>query len=156
MSMKKTPGIGTALLTGGNGNLGRLVADRLLGAGIKVVKFDLPDTAPDATRNGEEIITGDIRDIGLIEQILQQHQPDVVYHFASLLSGSSEADLEVAWDINANASFQLMRLAVKHRVGTLFFPSTGASYCRALSDPLREGSEQWPETLHGASRVGGG
>ena len=153
MSMKKTPGIGTALLTGGNGNLGRLVADRLLGAGIKVVKFDLPDTAPDATRNGEEIITGDIRDIGLIEQILQQHQPDVVYHFASLLSGSSEADLEVAWDINANASFQLMRLAVKHRVGTLFFPSTGASYGRDLSDPLPEESEQWPETMYGASKV---
>ena len=40
----------TALLTGGNGNLGRLVADRLLDAGFKVVSFDLPGTEPDATR----------------------------------------------------------------------------------------------------------
>ena len=151
--MKKTAGIQTALLTGGNGNLGRLVADQLLGAGIKVVKFDLPDTAPDVPRDGEEIIAGDIRDSRLIERILQQHQPDIVYHFASLLSGSSEADLEAAWEINANASFHLLRLAVKHRVGTLFFASTGASYGRGLNDPLPEESEQWPETMYGASKV---
>lgn len=151
--MKKTPGMDTALLTGGNGNLGRLVADRLLEAGIEVVNFDLPDTAPGATRDGETIVTGDIRDIGLIERILRRHRPDIVYHFASLLSGSSEADLEAAWEINANASFHLMRLAVKHRVGALFFPSTGASYGRDLSDPLPEDSEQWPETMYGASKV---
>lgn len=142
-----------ALLTGGNGNLGRLVADRLLAVGIKVVKFDLPGTEPDATRENEVIITGDMRDAGLLERILEQHQPDIVYHFASLLSGSSEADLEVAWEINATASFQLMRLAAKHQVPRLFFASTAATYGPNAGDPLPEDSEQWPETMYGASKV---
>jgi len=143
----------TALLTGGNGNLGQLVADLLLDARFKVVRLDLPGTEPDATRQGEEIITGDIRDVALIEQILEQHQPDIIYHLASLLSGSSEAHLETAWEINAGASFQLLRLAIKHRVGSLFFASTGASYGPDPGDPLAEDSEQWPENLYGATKV---
>jgi len=38
--------IKTALLTGGNGNLGRLVAHKLLERGVKVIKFDIPGTEP--------------------------------------------------------------------------------------------------------------
>lgn len=151
--MNGTAKMNTALLTGGNGNLGRLVADRLLDAGVKVVKFDLPGTAPDAPRRGEDIVAGDIRDVGLIERTLEQYQPDMVYHLASLLSGSSEADPEAAWEINAGASFHLMRLAVKHGVGSLFFASTGASYGGGLGDPLPEDAEQWPENLYGATKV---
>ena len=149
----KTANITTALLTGGNGNLGRLVADRLRESGIRVVKFDLPGTEPATVCDGETIITGDLRDNALIEQILTQHSPDAIYHFASLLSGSSEADLEVAWDINASASFQLIRLGVKHQVKMLFFPSTGASYGQHMGDPLPEASEQWPENMYGACKV---
>jgi threonine 3-dehydrogenase len=142
-----------ALLTGGNGNLGRHVANHLLDAGIEVVKFDLPGTEPDAVRPGETIITGDIRDSGLVENMLRQHKPDAVYHLASLLSGSSEDDLAAAWQINATASFDLMRLAVEFEVERLFFASTGASYGPGLGDPLPEHAEQWPENLYGATKV---
>ena len=142
-----------ALLTGGNGNLGRHVADRLLDAGIEVVKFDLLGTEPETTHSGEEIVTGDIRDSGLVENILRQHKPDAVYHLASLLSGSSEDDLATAWGINATASFDLMRLAMENDVRTLFFASTGASYGPGLDDPLPEDAEQWPETMYGATKV---
>ena len=151
--MGKPPEIETALLTGGNGNLGRLVADRLLAAGIRVVRFDLPGTGSGAARTGEEIVAGDIRDLDSIEGLLAQYRPDLVYHFASLLSGSSETDLETAWDVNASASFHLMRLAVKHRVGTLFFASTAATYGPDLDDPAPANSAQWPETMYGATKV---
>ncbi len=142
-----------ALLTGGNGNLGRHVADRLLDAGVPVVKFDLPGTEPDAARPGEVIVTGDIRDSGLVADILRQHKPDVIYHLASLLSGGSEDDLAAAWQINATASFDLMRLAMEFEVERLFFASTGASYGPGLGDPLPEDAEQWPENLYGATKV---
>jgi len=143
----------TALLTGGHGNLARLVASELLDAGTQVIKFDLAGTEPAATRQGEIAISGDMRDTALLESILRQHKPDVVYHFASLLSGSSETDLEAAWDINASASFQLLRLAVKHDVGSVFFASTAASYGGPLADPMPEETEQWPENLYGATKV---
>ncbi len=151
--MTGNPGYKTALLTGGNGNLGRHVADRLRASGIRTIKFDLPGTEPEKLEEGEDIITGDIRDRDLIEGIVAEHKPDIIYHLASLLSGSSEADLEIAWDINANASFNVLNLALKHQVKTVFFPSTIATYGTGLTDPLEEAAEQWPENMYGATKV---
>ena len=142
-----------ALITGGNGNLGRLVAARLLNDGISVIKFDIPGTEPDSTHELEKVITGDIRDTELVESIFTEHKPDAVYHLASLLSGSSEADHLAAWEINATASFHLLQLAVKHSVGTFFFAGTNASYGGILEDPLPENAEQWPENIYGATKV---
>ena len=143
----------TALLTGGNGNLGRLVADKLLDMDMRVVKFDVPGTEPATVRDNEEIVTGDIRDVAHMEELLRQYRPDIAYHFASLLSGSSEADPEAAWDINATGSFHLLRLAVKLRIDRFFFASTSASYGGALVDPFPENAEQWPENLYGATKT---
>ena len=151
--MNKSSGVGTAMLTGGNGNLARLVADQLLARGTEVVKFDVAGTEPAVTRERETIVSGDIRDTAQLESLIEQVQPDIIYHFASLLSGSSEVDLEVAWDINAGASFQLLRLAVKHDVGQVFFASTAASYGGELADPMPEDTEQWPENFYGATKV---
>jgi len=53
--------IKTALLTGGNGNLGRLVAAQLLERGVRVIKFDIPGTEPDKTHENETIVIGDMR-----------------------------------------------------------------------------------------------
>jgi len=42
----------TVLITGGNGNLGRLVAERLQQGAARVVKFDIPGTEPAQTAKG--------------------------------------------------------------------------------------------------------
>ena len=89
----------TALLTGGNGNLGRLVADRLRARGVAVIKFDLPGTEKPEER--DQVILGDIRDADAVDKIIADHKPDTIYHLASLLSGSSEVDLAASWAINA-------------------------------------------------------
>ncbi|MBX2823358.1 MAG: NAD-dependent epimerase/dehydratase family protein [Gammaproteobacteria bacterium] len=142
-----------ALITGGNGNLGRLVADQLLAKNIEVVKFDIPGTEPEETQNGETIIIGDIRDKDQLRDILNTHQPDTVYHLASLLSGSSEADLDAAWEINASASYHLLRLAQEFKVRTFFFASTIATFGNDLADPMPEDTQQWPENIYGATKV---
>ncbi len=145
--------IKTALITGGNGNLGRLVAKRLLADGVRVIKFDIPGTVSENTESNETVVMGDMRDDAQLESILIQHQPDTIYHLASLLSGSSEADHEAAWAINASASFKLLELAVKYKVRTFFFAGTTASYGGALQDPLPETTEQWPENIYGVTKV---
>jgi len=91
------------LITGGNGNLGRLTAEQLLDLGIEVVKFDIPGTEPLTTRDGETVVTGDIRDQALVRSLFERFQPDAVVHFASLLSGSSAADPSAAWEIRPHA-----------------------------------------------------
>ena len=142
-----------AFITGGNGNLGRLVADQLLAKGIEVVKFDIPGTEPDEVQTGETIVIGDIRDQTLLRDIMQKHRPDTVYHLASLLSGSSEADPAAAWEINATASFHLMQLAQEFDVNTFFFASTIATFGSDLDDPLPEATQQWPANIYGATKV---
>jgi len=144
---------GNVLITGGNGNLGRLVADQLLQRGQRVVKFDLPGTEPDQERENELVIAGDMRDSDKLEEIMSMYKPDTVYHLASLLSGSSENDLCAAWDINASASFKLMNLALKTGVNKFFFASTIATYGTVDRDPMPEDYEQWPQNMYGATKV---
>lgn len=142
-----------ALITGGNGNIGRLLAERLVAKNIEVIRFDLPGSAPEKHHALETIITGDIRDSVLLEDIFNTHKPDSVFHLASLLSGSSEADLEAAWEINATASFNLLQLSSSHKVGMFFFASTFASYGQEMPSPMLEDQQQWPENIYGVTKV---
>lgn len=142
-----------ALITGGNGNLGRLIARELMDRGVSVVKFDIPGTEPDETGDNETIIIGDIRDKAALHAVFETHQPDAVIHLASLLSGSSAADPNAAWEINATASFELLTLATTFQVKQFFFASTMATYGTNVPDPLPEDTPQWPSNLYGATKV---
>ena len=141
------------LITGGNGNLGRLVAEQLLKRGQSVVKFDIPGTEHEQLSDNELVITGDIRDTDVLEKIINEHQPGTIYHLASLLSGSSELDLADAWGINATSSLELMKLALKHGVNKFFFASTIATYGEVDNDPMPEDYQQWPENMYGVTKV---
>jgi len=143
----------SVLITGGNGNLGRLVADKLLARGQRVVKFDIPGTEPTSIQANETVVSGDVRDVTALKNIVAEHRPDTIYHLASLLSGSSEADLSAAWEINATASFNLLNLAQESGVGKFFFASTAASYGPVDTDPMPVDYPQWPENMYGATKV---
>lgn len=143
----------SVLITGGNGNLGRLVADKLLARGQRVIKFDIPGTEPVTLHANETVVSGDIRDLDLLKKIFGQHRPDTIYHLASLLSGSSEADLMAAWEINATASFNLLNLAHETGVGKFFFASTAASYGPVDTDPMPQDYPQWPENMYGVTKI---
>ncbi len=144
---------GCALITGASGNLGRLVAGKLLARGQRVIGLDLPASGPQAAATGANHIEADVRDSGLLREILEKHRPDTVYHLASLLSGSSESDRAAAWEINATASFQLLNLACETGVNKFFFPSSIACYGPVDSLPMPLEHEQWPESLYGATKV---
>jgi GDP-D-mannose dehydratase len=82
----------TALITGGNGNLGRLVAQHLEAIGTKVVSFDLPGSEGAHCEPRHAVVLGDMQDQSLLEDTLTAYKPDVVIHLASMLSGSSQAN----------------------------------------------------------------
>ena len=73
----------TALVTGGNGNLGRLVAQHFENVGTKVVTFDLPGTEGAHSNHRHAVVLGNIRDQDLLEHTIQTHKPDVVIHLAA-------------------------------------------------------------------------
>ncbi len=143
----------TAFVTGGNGNLGRLVALHLEGAGTKVVSFDLPGSEGAHSDPRHEVVLGDMRNHKLLEQSIKTHKPDVVIHLASMLSGSSEANPGLAWEVNASSSIRFMRMCLEHQTGPFFFASTAATYGPDLSSPVGLDTPQWPENIYGATKV---
>ncbi len=143
----------TAFVTGGNGNLGRLVALHLEGAGTKVVSFDLPGSEGAHSDPRHAVVLGDIRDHTLLEQTIRTHKPDVVIHLASMLSGSSEANPSLAWEVNASSSIRFMHMCLDHKTGPFFFASTAATYGPDLTSPVGLDTPQWPENIYGATKV---
>ena len=139
------------LITGGNGNIGRLVTARFLAQGMQVITFDREGTqAPDGVA---ACIHGDIRDAALLADTLDTHKPDAILHLASLLSGSSEADPTTAWAVNATASVTLMHMAQARGIGPFVFASTVATYAPTFPDTLPEDAPQWPANVYGATKV---
>ena len=143
----------TALITGGNGNLGRLVAQQLFAKGKDVLCLDLPETEQKNEKLYKKIFLGDVSDQDLVNRILKDERPQAIFHLASLLSGSSETDLEKAWQINATASINLMQVAKFCEVGLFFYASTIATYGSNTKDPLPEDFMQWPENMYGVTKV---
>jgi len=143
------------LITGGNGNLGRLLATDFEARDISVVAFDLPneETRSDNFAGKRTFIEGDIRDTDRLAEILNDHQPDAIIHLASLLSGSSEANPQLAWEVNATASIDLMHLAKQRCAGPFVFASTMATYAPDHQKVLPEDAAQWPDNVYGATKV---
>ena len=143
----------TALVTGGNGNLGRLVAQNLEKTGTRVVSFDLSGSEGAHSDPRYAVVLGDIRDHTLLEQTIRTHKPDVVIHLASMLSGSSEANPSLAWEVNASSSIRFMHMCLDHKTGPFFFASTAATYGPDLTSPVGLDTPQWPENIYGATKV---
>lgn len=141
------------LITGGNGNLARQMAKELLQQNHAVILADINPPNGQDLPAGAEFAATDITHTEGVRSLFKEFQPTHVCHMASLLSGSSELNREVTWNVNATASLQLLELSLAHQVKCFFFPSTAVTYGSGLPNPLPEDFPQWPETLYGATKV---
>ena len=143
--------LNSVLITGGNGNLGHLLADHFENIGIRVIVYDI--VAPQRPMAASNIILGDIRDTEKLRSLFRNEHPDAVVHLAGLLSGSSEVDPIKAWEINATASVNLMQIAEQNHVGPFVFSSTVASYGSDVPERLSIDTPQWPQNVYGATKI---
>ena len=141
------------LITGGNGNIARLLAKRLLQDDHNITCLDISDPNPNSTVEGVDYVTGAICAVPLIEKILKERTPKVVFHLASLLSGSSEANRKRAFQVNAQSTFNLLELALTNGKPRIVFPGTGASYGSDIPANVPEDQPQWPENIYGGTKV---
>lgn len=137
------------LVTGAAGNLSRLLIQRLKQQGKEVVQLDRQP--PVVASNN--FVQADITDTPRLAALIDEIRPECILHMASLLTLSSEANPATAWQVNANASIELLRIATDHGVDRVFFPSTIATYSGELPDPLPEDHPQWPMTIYGVTKV---
>ena len=102
------------LILGGGGFLGRKLAKELIESGglsqselihLTLLDIAFPEDTPQDSRL--ECIEADFSDEAAIRNILQ-HQPDVIFHLAAIVSGEAEKKLDVGMKINFHASLQLI------------------------------------------------
>ena len=141
------------LITGGNGNIARLLANRLLNDNHRVTCLDITEPQSESTVAGVDYVTADICDEAAIESTLKSKKIEVIFHLASLLSGSSEINRRRAFDVNALATFNLFELALANGSPRIIFPGTGASYGSDVPSILPENHPQWPENIYGVTKV---
>lgn len=143
----------TYFITGGAGNLARQIAFELVGTGNKVVLFDCAAGPAMPVTAGCHYIQGDITRREDIAAALGKHRPQIILHFASLLSGSSEADRELAWRVNMDGTFHLLEESIGRDVIRIVFPSSLAAYGTPLPTLVPEDHPQWPVGLYGVTKV---
>jgi nucleoside-diphosphate-sugar epimerase len=153
------------LVTGANGEIGRpLLRTLAQHGGFEVVSLDLAPL-PDETRAVVEAsYVGNIMDRHLLDQLAAQHEIDIVFHLAALLSTRSERDPELAHQINVDGTLNVLRVAQKQstrrgRAVRFVFPSSIAVYgLPSLREKQAIGNvreEQWnvPITIYGCNKL---
>ncbi len=122
----------TILVTGANGEIGHGLINRLAQDNTTILALDLHPLSSDIAAKVDVSITGDITSKEVLQQ-LEQHNIDVVFHLAALLSTSAEKNPLLAHNVNVNGTMGLLEVSRtiaerNHNTVVFVFPSSIAVY----------------------------
>lgn len=145
-------------ITGGTGFIGRWLASRLLAEGNEVVIYDanLDRGAPSHAGLGKvRTVKGSVTDSETISRELHKARPDVVVHYAALLSASAESDPETAYQVDVASTWPLFEAVRKADVPTVLFASSASVYGPGGSGLAKEDRYHIPSTIYAISKMYG-
>jgi UDP-glucose 4-epimerase len=143
-----------ALVTGGAGYVGSVVAAQLLDAGHEVVVLDdLSRGHARAIPPGAGHVAVSLNDADALEEPLAAGF-DAVLHFAALsLVAESVEHPERYWRNNVGGTRNLLDAMRAHGVQRLVFSSTAATYGEPETIPITEDQPPAPVNAYGASKL---
>lgn len=151
------------VITGGAGFIGSRLARTLLARGTlanpagqqtdisRLVVFDIaePENLPDDDRL--EVVTGEATDKALLTRVMDG--ADSVFHFASVVSGGAEADLQLGLSVNLDGTSMLLDiLADGGRQPRLVFSSSFAVYADG-SGVVTDDTPGYPKSSYGVQKL---
>ncbi len=144
------------LITGANGQIGTELTLKLASIYGKenIIASDIY-IKENVDLAGEHIIL-DVSDYQAMENIIKKHNISIVYHLASLLSGTSEKNPLLAWDINLNPLLHLCEMAKEGLIKRIFWPSSIAVFGKGI--PRTNVGQEVPlnpTTIYGVTKVAG-
>jgi len=152
----------TWLLTGGAGYIGTHIADEFIRAGKSVVIYDSLYQGLESrivylrAKHGVEIpfVKADIRDYNEIENVIRTYKIDGIVHTAALKAvGESMEKPDEYFQVNLDATSELIKIAERNSVKKFIFSSTAAVYGSPDSmDPCKENGPKAPISPYGDSK----
>lgn len=153
------------LVTGANGEIGRMLLERLhMDGRYRVVTVDLTPLPERYRGFCLETYAGNVMDRYLLDQIAAHHEIEVVFHLAALLSTRGERDPDLAHQVNVEGTLHLLRMAQNQsgRLGRpvrFLFPSSIAVYGmpsvaeKASAGRVKEEAHNVPITMYGCNKL---
>jgi UDP-glucose 4-epimerase len=152
----------TWLLTGGAGYIGTHIADEFIRADKSVVIYDSLYQGLESrivylrAKHNVEIpfIKADIRDYNELENVIRTHKIDGIVHTAALKAvGESMEKRDEYFQVNLDATIELLKIAERNNVKKFIFSSTAAVYGSPDSmEPCREEGPKAPISPYGDSK----
>ncbi|MHB1679146.1 MAG: NAD-dependent epimerase/dehydratase family protein [bacterium] len=144
------------LVTGGAGFIGSQVADMLIAKKHDVIIIDNLSSGFEYNVNSEaKLIKADITDFGIIEEILTEEKPEIVYHFAAQIDvRKSVSDPIFDAKTNIMATLNLIKLSNDFKIKKFIFSSTGGAIYGDTDDrPTKENHPEWPLSPYGIAKL---
>lgn len=140
--------VGTILVTGACGHIGRELCRVLRNADRKILPVDLDQNeAPD-------VLTCDLRSKSDVSQLFQAHPIRVVIHLAGVLPSAFRIDPLAGADVNLGGSCELMRQSAAAHVKRFVFASSMSVYgSTPTRGPVSEDHPPAPDDPYGASKL---
>jgi nucleoside-diphosphate-sugar epimerase len=91
-----------------------------------------------------------------VEEIVEKHDIDTIYHLAAVLSVSGEQNPQLAWDVNMNGLYSVLEVARKRNMVRVFWPSSIAVFgpeTPRVKTP--QDTVLIPRTMYGVAKVAG-
>jgi threonine 3-dehydrogenase len=155
----------TILITGANGEIGHGLVQRLSElAPVRIVALDLHPPDAFIQMRCHRVVTGDISDLALLDNLVATYDFDVVYHLAALLSTKSERQPRLANRVNVDGTLNLLEMTVtqarqQERAIKFLYPSSIAVYglpdlkTKAAVNKVREDEYCHPRTMYGINKL---
>lgn len=148
-----------ALVTGGAGTIGSTLVDQLLDAGAaevrvldNLVRGRRENLARAGTDDRMQLIVGDIRDAGLVDEVTAGCQ--LVFHQAAIRITQCAEEPRLAHQVLVDGSFNVVEAAARHRVDKIIAASSASVYGLADEFPTTESQHPYHnDTLYGAAKT---
>lgn len=146
------------VVTGGAGFIGSHIVDQLLAADCaeiviidNMVRGRVSNLAKAMVSGRVKLVEGDIRDRPLMDHLVRG--TDTVFHQAALRITHCAAEPDEAMQVMVDATFQLLRLCVHHKVRKVVAASSASIYGMAEDFPTDESHHPYGNrTLYGAAK----
>lgn len=142
-------------ITGGCGFIGQWLTKRLIGEGHDVVVYDVRlDRRIIGDSRRVRMIKGGTDDTATLAQAIKSTRPQVIVHYAALLSADAEQEPQRAYEVNIASTWPLWNAARSADVSSVLFASSAAVY-GAGNERAREDRYHIPSTIYGISKMYG-